>query len=250
MDWSFQLYSARNFQPWPSVFDTLARLGYTQVEGYGDLYPDAAATRAELDRAGLTMPSGHFALDLLENDFPAARRIAGTLGMRMIACPYLEAADRPADAAGWRDFGHRLGRIGKAAEDSGLGFAWHNHEFEFEALADGSAPLIHILDAAPVIGWEIDVAWVIRGGDNPFEWIDRYGDRIVAVHVKDIAPQGEAPDEDGWADVGHGTVDWTGLIAALRNKTPAKIFVIEHDNPADLERFARRSIETARIFGD
>ena len=248
MDWSFQLYSARDFQPWASVFDMLARLGYTQVEGFGDLYVDAPATRAELDRAGLSMPSGHFALELLEHDFPAVRRIAKTLGMRMIACPYLEVADRPIDAAGWRDFGLRLGRIGKAAENAGLGFAWHNHEFEFEALADGSLPLTHILDAAPAIGWEIDVAWVIRGGDDPLAWIDRYGDRIVAAHVKDIAPLGEALDEDGWADVGHGTVDWAGLIAALRNRTPAKIFVMEHDIPADLERFARRSIATARTF--
>ena len=247
MDWSFQLYSARNFQPWPSVLDMLARLGYAQVEGFGDLYHDAA-TRADLDRRGLAMPSGHFAMDLLESDFPAARRIAETLGMRMIACPYVEAADRPADAAGWRDFGLRLGRIGKAAETAGLGFAWHNHEFEFEALADGSLPLTHILDAAPGIGWEIDVAWVIRGGGDPLEWIDRYGDRIVAAHVKDIAPAGQALDEDGWADVGHGTVDWAGLMGALRNRTPAKIFVMEHDNPADLERFARRSIATARTL--
>jgi sugar phosphate isomerase/epimerase len=248
MDWSFQLYSARDFQPWASVFDMLARLGYTQVEGYGDLYLDAAAKRAELDRAGLSMPSGHFALELLEDDFPAAHRTAKTLGMGMIACPYLEAAGRPADAAGWRDFGLRLGSIGKAAADAGLGFAWHNHEFEFEALADGSMPLTHILDAAPAIGWEIDVAWVIRGGADPLACIDRYGERIVAAHVKDIAPQGEALHEDGWADVGHGTVDWPGLMGALRGKTPAKIFVMEHDNPADLERFARRSIDTAKTF--
>ncbi len=248
MDWSFQLYSARNFQPWPSVFDLLARLGYAQVEGFGDLYLNAAATRAALDRSGLSMPSGHFALGPLENDFPAARRIARTLGMRMIACPHIEAADRPVDAVGWRDFGLRLGRIGKQAEDAGLGFAWHNHEFEFAALADGSAPLTQILDAAPGIGWEIDVAWVIRGGDDPLTWIDRYGDRIAAAHIKDIAPAGAALDEDGWADVGYGNVDWTSLIAALRNKTAAEFFVMEHDNPGDLERFARRSIETAKTF--
>ncbi|TJW71407.1 MAG: sugar phosphate isomerase/epimerase, partial [Mesorhizobium sp.] len=33
MNWSFQLYSARNFQPWAGVLKMLGELGYAQVEG-------------------------------------------------------------------------------------------------------------------------------------------------------------------------------------------------------------------------
>ena len=40
MDWSFQLYSARNFQPWDEVLAMLARQGYRQVEGYPGIYAD------------------------------------------------------------------------------------------------------------------------------------------------------------------------------------------------------------------
>ena len=76
------------------------------------------------------------------------------------------------------------------------------------------------------------------------------GDRITAVHVKDIAPAGENADEDGWADVGQGTVDWKGLMAALKEQTKAKYFVMEHDNPKDDKRFAdalaRRGREALR----
>ena len=75
-----------------------------------------------------------------------------------------------------------------------------------------------MLDAAPGIGWEMDVAWVIRGGADPLKWIAEYGPRITAVHVKDIAPAGQNANEDGWADVGHGTVDWAGLIKAFRRE--------------------------------
>ncbi len=32
MDLSYQLYSARNATPWPTVFSALAEQGYTQVE--------------------------------------------------------------------------------------------------------------------------------------------------------------------------------------------------------------------------
>jgi sugar phosphate isomerase/epimerase len=248
MDWSFQLYSARNFQPWSKVLKTLAAAGYRNVEGFGGLYGDAAGLRAELDANGLSMPSGHFSLDMLEGDFDGARKVAETLGIKLVACPHIAADLRPADAAGWRAFGERLGKVGKRVADAGFEFAWHNHDFEFAKLPDGSVPEQHIMDAAPNLGWEIDVAWVIRGGADPLQWIDRYGDRILAVHVKDIAPAGEATDEDGWADVGHGTVDWAGLIKALRSKTKARYYVVEHDNPNDFERFAKRSIEAAKRF--
>ena len=248
MDWSFQLYSARNFQPWQGVLKTLAGLGYVEVEGFGGVYDDPKAFRAELDKNGLSMPSGHFGIDMLEQDFAKAADIAHTLGIKLIACPWLEPVERPTDADGWRAFGKRLAAIGAKAKDAGFDFAWHNHDFEFVPVEGGLVPQRLILDAAPDIGWEVDVAWVIRGGSDPLHWIEEFGPRILSVHVKDIAPHGEAADEDGWSDVGHGTVDWAGLVTALRNRTPAKYLVMEHDNPADFARFARRSIAAAKNF--
>lgn len=248
MNWSFQLYSARKFQPWEDVLAMVAEAGYAQVEGFGGLYEDPAALRALLDRNRLTMPTGHFSLDMLEGDFAAARRIAETLGIGTLICPHLAAELRPADEAGWRAFARRLAAVHEDCRKAGLRFAWHNHDFEFVACADGTVPQRTILDAAPEIGWEIDVAWVARGGGDPLAWIDEYASRIVAAHVKDIARPGEKQDEDGWEDVGHGVMDWPTIMKALRDKTPAKVFVMEHDNPGDAARFARRSIETARNF--
>jgi len=248
MDWSFQLYSARNFQPWDRILKLLADCGYRQVEGYGGVYADPAGFRTEMDRNGLSMPSGHFSIDALENDFDGVRRIADALGVRLLICPYLMPDARPSDAAGWRGFGERLAKVGERAARDGYGFAWHNHDFEFRALTDGTTPQEHILTAAPDIGWEIDVAWVIRGGVDPLPWIERHGARIVAVHVKDIAKPGEGLDEDGWSDVGHGAVDWRGIMKALRGSTAARFYVMEQDNPNDIDRFARRSIEAANGF--
>jgi len=114
----------------------------------------------------------------------------------------------------------------------GLGFGWHNHDFEFVKTADGAIPQEEIFSAAPDIGWEADIAWIVRGGADPLDWIARHGKRITAVHVKDIAPTGQNADEDGWADVGHGTVDWKTIWKALKS-TPAKVFIMEHDKPKD-----------------
>lgn len=248
MDWSFQLYSARNFLPWDKVLKLLGSLGYAQVEGYGGVYDDPKAFRAELDKNKLAMPTGHFSIEALETDFDGVRRIADALGIKLLVCPYLVAEARPADAAGWRGFGERLAKVGETAKKAGYGFAWHNHDFEFKALPDGSIPQEHILSSAPDIGWEMDVAWVVRGGADPVPWIERYGSRIVAAHVKDIAKPGQGLDEDGWSDVGHGTIDWSKLTKVLRGRSSARYFIMEQDNPNDIERFARRSIEAAQTF--
>jgi sugar phosphate isomerase/epimerase len=74
----------------------------------------------------------------------------------------------------------------------------------------------------------------------------KLGSRITAVHVKDIAPAGECVDEDGWADVGQGTLDWKQLIADAKANTKAKFYVMEHDKPSDAIRFAKRSIASVK----
>ncbi len=249
----FQLYSARNFLPFSNIFKKLAAAGYKQVEGYGAMYAslDEAglkALREELDANGLSMPTGHFGLDLLEGDPEKALNIAKVLGVKAIYCPYLMPDQRPADAAGWFAFGKRLQEVGKPFVDAGLTFGWHNHDFEFKTLADGSTPQEQILAGGPDLKWEADIAWIVRGDADPFSWIESYGKRITAVHVKDIAPKGENTDEDGWADVGHGTLDWKGLIDALKSKSATQNFVVEHDNPKDIDRLVSRSIASFKSY--
>lgn len=244
---SYQLYSSRDFPPLDATLRMLGDLGYDEVEGFGGVYADPEALRAALDRNGLRMTSGHFGIDMLENEVDRALGVARAVGMQAIYCPYLVPDRRPVDAAGWRAFGKRLETAGKPYRDAGFVFGWHNHDFEFRALPDGTMPIELLFDAAPGLSWEADVAWIVRAGADPIGWIRRYGDRLSAVHVKDIAPAGGNADEDGWADVGHGTVPWAAIWAQVR-ETPARFFVMEHDKPNDDARFARRSIEAARTF--
>ena len=56
----------------------------------------------------------------------------------------------------------------------GLGLAWHNHDFEMVALADGNRPMDLLLEAAPKLGWEADIAWIVRGGQDPVAWLGRH----------------------------------------------------------------------------
>jgi len=240
MDFSYQLYSSRNFPPIDDVLGRLAKIGYRQVEGFGGLYADAEGLSASLKKHGLSMPTGHFGLAQLQ-DTSAALKTAETLGMKVLYCPAIPKEDRAQDESKWVALGETLAKLGETFRKNGFGFGWHNHDFEFKPTASGRLPMDIILETAPNNEWEMDVAWVVKGGQDPLTWIQKYGPRINAVHVKDIAPAGQATDEDGWADVGQGTLDWQALQTAIKAKTNTKYWVMEHDNPSDDARFAQRS---------
>jgi sugar phosphate isomerase/epimerase len=239
---SFQLYCAREYPPVADTIAMLARIGYREVEGYGGVYQDPKALRATLDKHGITMPTGHFSIEALETDRATVLSTAQTLGMRHIYCPYLTPDQRPTTAAGWTAFGERLAKAGAWVRSEGYTFGWHNHDFEYIALPTGEMPHDMLFAAAPMMDWECDVAWIVRANADPLPWIKKYGDRITTVHVKDIAPKGECLNEDGWADVGQGTMDWNAHFAALKHSRTVH-YVMEHDKPSDLERFAKRSFD-------
>lgn len=247
MDLSFQLYSARDAGPLDKTLGALKALGYTHVEGWGGQFSDPAAFAASLAAAGLTMPTAHIGYATLE-DTARAIEIARLTGIKTIYCPAPPTADYREGKAKWRDLGAGLARIGEALGEAGIGFGYHNHNWEFGS-EDGRRPIEILLAAWPDLQWEMDLAWLVRAGEDPLAWMDKHGDRITAIHVKDIAPAGQALDEDGWADVGTGTLDWKALIDAAKDKTRVRYFVMEHDKPSDAMRFARRSIETIRKWG-
>ena len=247
---SYQLYSSRNFPPLADTLAMLAKAGYADTEGYGGLYADAAAlaTLAHGLKANkLAMKTGHFGLAMIEANPGFVIEVARAVGMERLYCPHVMPQDRPADGAGWKAFGARLQRAGAPLRAAGLGFGWHNHDFEFVPCADGTIPQAAMFEGGPDLEWEIDVAWVVRGGGDPVAWIKANAGRISAAHIKDIAPSGENTGEDGWADVGFGTVDWPAIMAALR-AAGCRHYVMEHDNPSDHVRFATRSLASARAY--
>lgn len=177
----------------------------------------------------------------MEGDPDEAIRVARTLGVQKVIVPYVAAEARPTDRAGWEAFARRLAEAGKPVRDAGLTYGWHNHDFELADLG-GTTPLDLIAEAGTDL--ELDLGWVARAGQDPAEALRRFEGRVIAVHVKDLAPKGTA-EEDGWADVGFGTQDW-GAIKAELDRQGIDHWVIEHDNPSDHARLASRSLATVQ----
>lgn len=244
---AYQLYCSRDALCINDTLTMLAATGYTAVEGYGGLFGDLSTLRADLDRLGLTMPSTHMSLEEMTEDTGKGIDICKTLGITKAIGPHIPERARPTDAAGWAAFGKRFASRTQPLRDAGLSVGWHNHDFEFADLGGADRPMDLILQASDDIMVELDIGWLARAGLDPVTWIDRYSGRITAAHIKDMAPAGEALDEDGWADAGHGTLDWAAISTALR-RAGCTHFVAEHDNPSDDVRFARRALATIKTF--
>ena len=234
------MFSARTLQPLEAQFDLLAGLGYKIVEPFGGLFGDVPKLQGLLAKHGMSAPTAHIGMDRLRADVKGTAALARSIGIETVLAPAPLPDERGQDAAGWRNLGRELAKIGAALRGEGLAFGWHNHHWEYGDAGGGKRHIDAMFEEAPELLWEPDLAWIIRGGADPVAELARYGDRVVACHVKDLAKAGEKLDEDGWADPGHGTMDWTKLLAALK-KTKCKLFVVEHDKPSDVARFARNA---------
>lgn len=237
MNLSYQLYSSRNW-PLADTLKMLSDIGYTEVEAFGGLFEDVAGLKAATAQNGLAITSCHMDIDALENDTAGCIALGKELGVKRIYGPYLAEDKRPKDRAEWEAFAKRLAAVKPAIEDAGFVFGWHNHDFEFIDLGDGTTAMDVLAEAG--IPFELDLGWVHVAGFDVIDTIKKYAPLIRTAHIKDRAPDGEKTNEDGWADAGAGVLDWAAITAELGNAGVTH-FVIEHDNPSDHDRFARAS---------
>lgn len=248
---AFQLYTTRDFPPQEAVLQALAEIGYQAVEAWlPDYGEDPEGFRRRLDRAGLACMGIHMPFRGLVEEPQRFVEIAKTVGDNTLMIPpYLPAPDRPEDIDGWKRIGGALAKGAAVAKAAGLRLAWHNHEFEYRLLADGSRPIDHLMaEGGPDLGFEIDFAWVKRGWADPLAELKKFAPRIAAIQLKDTAPAGTLDDESGWRACGDGVVDWAALWP-LFPATRADYLVVEHDRPADWRRIAQRPYDFAVKMG-
>lgn len=227
-----QMYTLRDYGPLEQQLQAVSDAGIAHVETFGMDEVDLDAFSEALDEYGIEVISDHAGIDRLRDDLDAVVEMNRAIGNDTITVPYLEEADRPTDAEGWRMLGEELAGYAEtlAAEDMRL--AYHNHDFEMRQY-DGRTGLEILFEAAgPDVLAELDLAWIDRGGQDPAAFLSMMGERVFAIHAKDNAPEGENEDQRGFAAVGEGTLDWDAILAAA-TEAGVEWYIIEHDQPAD-----------------
>jgi sugar phosphate isomerase/epimerase len=241
---SIQLYTLRSLGDIDRGLDAVKRAGYRHVETVGSHLEDVENVRAKLEARGLKASSSHVSLAALRERTEAVIEACHALGLDQLFMPAVPLEQRHSGAAFWQELGRELGDIAERIRDRGIAFGYHNHHWELEPKEGATTALELMFEAAgnSPLAWQVDAAWLVRAGVDPKEWMNRYRNRIISAHVKDIAPQGQNLDQDGWADVGAGVLDWRDLWQAAR-AAGAKWMVVEHDKPADPAQTARASYD-------
>jgi sugar phosphate isomerase/epimerase len=221
-----QLYTVRElFASDPiGTLEKVAAIGYREVEYGGGGYEgmDHAALRKAMDRLGLTAPSIHVGYDALAGKFDAMVAMARTLGADTIVLPWMDEKFRNPEA--WRAAVADFNRFGERLKKARLGFAYHNHDFEFATKAgDGNLYDVLIAERDPaLVQLELDLFWAVKADQDPKALIRRLPGQIYAYHVKDMTADG------AMTSVGKGVIDFADIFT-LNGVAGVRHFYVEND---------------------
>ena len=165
------------------------------------------------------------------------------------------------------DFAKRADAMAEQLKEHGIDLYYHNHHVEFVKY-DGQYLLDIIRDNTRTLGFELDIHWIHRGGENPVAFIRKYDGRIRLLHLKDYRI-GEVRMPEGpfdaakfmqafygiveFAEVGEGTLPVKECIQAGL-EGGSEYFLIEQDDtygrdPFDSLRISRDNL-IAMGYGD
>lgn len=219
---SVQLYTLREALAEDQA-GTLARLadaGFTQVEPFG--IASTSGLGEDLAAAGLTAPTAHQGF-IGQGTIGDVADTAAALGIRTVIDPFV-APERWTRAEDIEETARSLNEAVPIAAERGITVGYHNHAHELEHVVGGVSALEYfagLLDPAVIL--EIDTYWAAVGGVDPVTLLQRLGDRVAAIHVKDGPVTPETSDQ---VAVGQGALDIPAILAAA----PDALRVIELDD--------------------
>ena len=249
---ALQLYSVRDdmARDFAGTLKKVKSFGYDGVEFAGLFGHTAAEVRTACAQAGLIPISAHVSLDEILSDPEKTLSTYRDIGVKFIALPYLNEEYRP----GHEKEGIFFELVKKAAalcKEYGIQLLYHNHDFEFDRVADGRYFLDALYESvdAELLKTQLDVCWVRVGGEPPVKYIEKYAGRAPLIHLKDYVgtrsrnmyqllgvddkPQSKVEENQafGFRPVGYGVQDIPSILDA-GEKAGAAWFVVEQDQPA------------------
>jgi len=220
----YQLYSIRDEMAKDPIatLKTLKGMGYQDFEMYGYnavqnmIYGfQPKELKQILDDMNLTITSGHYGfapyLDKSEDDLKRfvdqCITAAKTLNNKYIVWPVIAQEQRTIEY--YKVMAGMLNLIGEQVEASGLGFAYHNHGFEFEDHNGENAFDIIIKRTDPaLVKFELDMYWLKHSTDLSFsEFVKQHKGRVVMWHIKDM----DKVTRD-YTELGNGLIDYAKLL--------------------------------------
>ncbi|MFW6321685.1 MAG: sugar phosphate isomerase/epimerase family protein [Halohasta sp.] len=207
--------------------EAVADAGFDGVE-FAGFDTDPGPVRSTLRQLDLAAPSAHVPLGELESGVESAVEPYREFGTETIVIPILDPERLQPGTI--RGAAAAIDSVAADLESLGLQPSYHNHDAEFDRIGDAFA-LDVLLDETGV-GLELDVGWAAAAGADPVALIDRYADRLTAIHLKDVRLDSTAPRGGVPVDLGEGDVKLEGCLAAAA-AADVEWLIFEYDAPPE-----------------
>ncbi|MBP1968565.1 sugar phosphate isomerase/epimerase [Virgibacillus natechei] len=182
---------------------------------------------------------------------------------KTLDCNFLRIGMLPLNIMGDKDqimeFIKRAEAMAERLAEHGIELYYHTHHIEFQKY-DGEYLLDLMKNNTSKLGFELDVHWIQRAGEDPVQIIKNYKDRISLLHLKDyrigeLDIQEEDLQDMGkffskftdlieFAEVGEGNLDMNAVIDAGL-ESGAQYFLIEQD-----DTYGRDPFDCLKISAD
>lgn len=208
----------------PETLRRVREIGYRHVQVSGVRGASGNELRRMLDGAGLECMATHCRYDQLTSE--AVGSVADE--MAALGCRHTALAWLPQELhnrAGFVEAGQRLRGACESLAERGMTLSYHNHAFEFERF-DGVTGWELMFAEAPGLCAEFDVYWLNHAGCDPASWVMRCDRPQPLIHLKDKEVAANVPR---FAEVGHGNLEWPGILAAAEAKG-VEWWIVEQDD--------------------
>lgn len=232
-----QSYCFRNFRTIDELVRVTQECGLTRLEIWpGHIAhdePESPAKIARLKEVGIAVSSyGQVSFKGKPDEDEHVFRWAADLGLKAVTAMF--AADQ-------RD------NLAARAQEYGIALAVHNHGSRHEyGKIDQLAAL---LDGAPGnVGLCLDTAWMMEAGEDPLAALDRFGDRVFGIHLKDFKFHGDGSYTD--VPIGDGDLALDEVLTRAHQLPHLAYLSLEYEGEPDapqepirkaVQRFAEKT---------
>jgi sugar phosphate isomerase/epimerase len=243
------------------VFKALAEIGIKNIELFD---PATLKTYVPIIKdLGMTPLSTHFLPGYISGKWDTVKKIGMTPpqnynfqnivddcvanGVKYLGIAIMMPEERQSmdDFKKFADLANKHGEISKQA---GVQLYYHNHSFEFKPTG-GLIPfdeMLKIFDPE-LVKIELDAFWVTIANNDPIQWINKLGNQLLFIHMKDLKAGTPTDytvfevDHAVFLEIGDGVIDFKKVLEAAKAAGVQYAFLDQDHTAMDKLESVRKS---------
>ena len=243
------------------AIEDIATLGFPGIQLRANAikeFASPAELRDLLEKHRLKMvalSSGGVRIDPAVETEEIAKHTAHAKFVHDVGGLYLQVTDeRPKDRAvapaDYERLGKLIAEIGRRIADLGISLGYHNH---MGTLGQTPEEVDRIMEAADprYAKLELDVAHYFQGGGDPAKAIEKYHDRLLFLHIKDVEslPSAENPKNAyRFVELGRGRMNLPAAFDALHKVNFRGWAIVELDAVPEKDRTPKQCGEISKKY--